>query len=235
MTKEKKGGLHGGHRERFRQRYKKNGIKSFEFHEIMEFLLFFSYPRTNVNEQAHRLGQAFGGSITKILDADITELTEKGGISETAALNLKIYLDIMKLYFAEKLLNGDGADPQATQPEFLERAVELVRIEFSGENLEKVLLLFYDNGGRLISREFIHEGSVNSVSVSANRIVRYVFAKNASAIIIAHNHPKGLAVPSPEDIMTTRSLRQTLSSLGINLIEHFVVSGAKVKGILGSY
>ena len=71
----------------------------------------------------------------------------------------------------------------------------------------------------------IHEGSVSSAKVSPRKIVDEVVKHNAAMVVIAHNHPNGLAVPSMEDIDTTSSLFGSLSNLDITLIEHFLIAG----------
>ncbi len=85
--------MHEGHRARMRDKYLKSGISSLSEHEIAELLLFYSMPRVNTNEAAHRLIDTFG-SLSNALDADAKDLINVKGIGEQTAVFLKLVKDI---------------------------------------------------------------------------------------------------------------------------------------------
>ena len=81
-----------------------------------------------------------------------------------------------------------------------------------------------DNKGKVIHTTQVIEGSVNATQVSARRIIEIAIRTNASAVIISHNHPNGVAIPSGADVATTRDLDQALRLVGIQLMDHIIVA-----------
>ena len=103
---------------------------------------------------------------------------------------------------------------------------------FFGEGREKVFVMLLDNSMCLISSEMLFDGSVNSAALDTKKIYKFAFENNAANVIIAHNHPSGTVIPSEDDIRTTSIISEGLGCLGINLAEHFVVTGDRYMPIM---
>ena len=206
---------HDGHRERLKKRFL-NSPDSFENHELLELILFYAIPRKNTNETAHKLLARFG-SVKGILDANIDALTEVEDIGPNAALYIKAIAKLLSKYeYTER--KGDGLlKTPATLSIFL-------RSLFIGTQNEASYILFFDNSKKLITCEKIGEGFSMEHTLSLRKIASSALSSNASFAILAHNHPNGRALPSGEDIHATNRIKSLLESLGVSLMEHFIVA-----------
>lgn len=214
MSNEKN--LHEGHRGRLKNRFLTNGLDSFEEHNILEMILFYSIPRKDTNDIAHALINRFG-SLKSVLDADFNDLITVKGISENSATLIKMFPAVARAYLSNKSNKKPVLDDQYSVMEFLLKT-------YYGHTKETVYLLLLNNKFELISLEKLHEGSVNSAQIELRQIVDLIIRKNASAVILAHNHPDGIPAPSSEDLATTAELISSLNMLNIQLIEHFIVT-----------
>ncbi len=212
-----------GHRERIRNKVKKHGIGVLGDHELVEFLLFNLYPRRNTNDIAHNLINRFG-SICGILTADKKELCTVPLVGESCAMFFDAACEIYRRALTEK----DSKEPFDT----LQKVGEYFAHRFFGEGREKVCIMLLDNSMCLISCEILFEGSVNSAALDTKKIYKFAFENNAANVIIAHNHPSGTVIPSEDDIRTTALIMEGLGCIGINLAEHFIVSGDRYMPIM---
>ena len=95
---------------------------------------------------------------------------------------------------------------------------------FFGRTRETVFLLCLDAKCKVLCCKEIGEGSVNTASISVRKVVETALAANATTVVLAHNHPSGIAVPSNEDIQTTQRIAAALSAVEIHLADHIVVA-----------
>ena len=207
---------HNGHRDRMRKRFLKNGLQDFDEHEVLELLLFYCIPRKNTNEVAHRLCSQFG-SFSKVLEASVHELKKVEGIGENAATFLAMIREVNRYY---QINRYSLSEPLNT----IEACGSYLREFFSIERNESVYLLCLDAKCMAISCDKVVEGSVNAAIIPTRRIVQMALERNATSVVIAHNHPSGIAVPSDEDKLATMKLAKTLFSVGISLVDHIVVA-----------
>lgn len=209
--------VHTGHRQRVKQRFLKEGLSHFERHQVVEMLLFFGIPRKDTNELAHRLMDTFG-SLSGILDAPYEELCRVPGISENAAV---------LICFCKALSREYAKDKQQTDKvlKSYQRMGEYVLPYFAGLEYEAVLLVCMDSRYRVRHAGIVTRGSVNAAEVNTRLILQTALLHNATMVVLAHNHPDGSAVPSTEDVETTRYLRRVLRSANIALMDHIVVAG----------
>ena len=221
----KNGNLHIHHRLRLKKRFLNEGLKNFEPHNILELLLFFGIPQGDTNEIAHILLNEFG-SVSAVLDAPYDRLTKISGVGEHTATLLKLLPDIFSFYTKEKLDNS-------TKKKFTvdDAANYLVPLYLTCQK-EVVRALYFDNGMNLVSEAVIHEGDVSSATFSYREMVRIAVERNTPNIIISHNHPGGLPLPSMEDMETTIKMREIFRSFGIELVEHILVAGEKYVKII---
>ena len=214
---DEKKSIHEGHRQRLKNKFLENGFQGFEPHNILELLLFYSIPRKNTNEIAHRLLNHFG-SLKNVFQADFSELLKVDGIKESSATLIKMVPMIAKEYVADSFKEGTVFDTANKIGSFFVN-------KFLGEKNEIVYAMLLNNKFELLSVVKIHEGSVNSAFVSSRKILDSVVKYNASMLIIAHNHPDGIVCPSMDDINTTADLMTAFNAFGIKLVEHFVIAG----------
>lgn len=210
-------GIHAGHRQRMKERFLAGGLDGFSDHEVFELILFYAIPRRDVNELSHRLIERFG-SYNAVFDADYEEICSVEGIGENAATLIKL----MALAWRRYAL-GDEKAPFVydTLKKVGEYAVRL----YVGVSVEKLYAMLFDNKMMLLDTVMLAEGAVNSVRVSARTIIEKAIKKNASSIILIHNHPNGVTYPSEEDKNFSQYLKNLLSNLDITLIDHIIVSG----------
>ena len=98
-----------------------------------------------------------------------------------------------------------------------------IKVRLARKNQEVFYALFFDNRHRIIAEEELFQGTVDSASVYPREVVTRVIHHNASAVILAHNHPSGDVEPSQADIAITARLKQALGLLDVNVLDHFIV------------
>ena len=200
-----------------KERFLENGCRSFQDHEVLELLLFYSMPRKDTNELGHKLLAHFG-SFDRVFDAPVEEILKVDGIGMHSAILLKSIPEIARRYRMSKI--SDGNDMQS-----LERAGDFLVEHYMPLRCEQVCMILLDNRQRMISFEVVHEGSANSSDLNIRRIVEIALAKGAASVILAHNHPNGELMPSDTDIATTRYLIKAFEPIDLHLREHILVAG----------
>ena len=205
-----------GHRQRLRDKFTNNGLDSFHDHEILELLLFYAIPRRNTNGIAHELIKTFG-SLSDVLDAPVEKLKAVDGIGDNAATLLKLIPQLARRYSMSKGSFDNILD--TTQ-----RSGDYILPFFLSQRDEVVLLVCLDSKNKVLNAQIIHRGSVNSTDISLRKILETAFTYNATKVILAHNHPSGIALPSTEDINTTKYIRDALKILSIKLVDHIIVA-----------
>lgn len=217
---------HDGHRERLREKFLgANGVQ-LEDHELLELLLFYSVPRINTNEQAHDLINSFG-SLKGVFDADIKDLQRIKKIGESSATLIKVVSALISRYSVQ------CEDPRQQYNTFSQVSSYLQGL-FAGLSTEKVYLLLFNNAMRLIKAVPVGDGSVNMTSISPNMAARTAIEYNAAYVILAHNHPAGLAIPSSEDVKTSYMMKAAFNTIGLTMIDHFLIADGKCVPILRS-
>lgn len=207
--------MHEGHRDRLRERFINEGLQNFEQHNILELLLFYSIPQRDTNEIAHRLINRFG-SLSEVLEAPVSELVQVKGIGYHSAVLLSMIPQICNKYMEDRAVRHEISG--------LEEIAKFAANCFIGMTTEHFLLICVDNRQSMISHHFISEGDVDSSSVDMRKIVQFLMGSNATAAVIAHNHPRGGIKPSRADLMTTLAIARSLDALHIRLLDHVVVS-----------
>ena len=207
---------HDGHRQRLKERFLLEGLDNFNELQVLELLLFYVIPRQDTNPLAHRLLDRFG-TLAQVLEAPVGELEKVPGIGPNAAAFLHLIRDAGRYYQVsrtkqEKILNTT------------EKCIQYLSSFFVGRRNETVFLLCLDAKCKLLCCKEIAEGSVNSASISPRRVVELALGVNATSVVLAHNHPSGLAVPSGEDVQTTHRIAAALQAVEIALADHVVIA-----------
>lgn len=208
--------LHEGHRERVRQEFLQHGFDhNTPPHKILELLLFYCVQRADTNPIAHELIAKYG-SVAGVLDAPVEELAAFKGLSERSAVLLKMIMPIARRYLYDK---------SEQRPTFcsLDAIGKYILTRYIGETQEKIGVMCLDAKGSLINFDFLSEGDLSSVGLSMRDLAKAALSGNATAAVLCHNHPNGIAVPSESDEEITKQAAETLSKIGVQLIDHIIV------------
>ena len=215
--------VHKGHRARLRETYKINGINGLHPHEALELLLFFGIPYKDTNETAHDLINHFG-SMEAVFAADIENLKSIKNMTENAAVLIKLFADMSKVYLS-------GEFPQNEVYDTKEKLADYVSNKFIGEIEERVILVLLDASDHIIDCICIGQGSASVSEVNIGRIVKIANSRNSPKLVIAHNHPDNGNI-STNDIISSRKISHSLNSVDIKLVECFVVTKNEVLSTL---
>ena len=210
--------MHMGHRERLRERFRKEGLENFEPHEVLEFLLTYAITRKDTNPIAHGLLERFG-SFEAVLEAPEEELMEVYGMGERSASLIHLMPALSAYYLGEKNTHSHLLCDST------ERMGQYLVPKFLGKTEECSYLLCLNNRRQLLGCVEISEGSVSSAPIYFRKISQILLRYQATAAVIAHNHPKGFALPSADDIRVTKQLSTFLRQMEVELVDHIIVSG----------
>lgn len=200
-------------RDRF---IEEKGFDNFSDHEVLEVLLYLCLPRCNTNEIAHDLLNEFG-SFSSVLEKSPHELAKIDGMGETAAVYLSMITEFCKRYYNDKFDNDMILDSSSKMAEY-------IIPKFIGCTEERVYCVCLNNVCKILTCSLISKGDVASAGLSVRSVVEVAIRHNSTNVILAHNHPQGLALPSNDDITMTKSIQKALEAIGINLVDHFIVA-----------
>ena len=209
-------GIHDGHRARLRASFLEHGLQSMNDINALELLLFYALPRRDTNETAHLLLERFG-SLDGVFSAPIEELCEVEGVGEYVASLITLIPEIMKKARLSKVR-------EIKQIKCSEDAGEHLLPYFMNEQDEVVYMLCLDAKRVVICCTEMGRGVVNTVDANIRRMAEKALKVKACSVIIAHNHPDGIAIPSREDDVFTKCLYDALETVGIRLEDHIIVA-----------
>ena len=219
-------GEHDGHRGRMKQRFLRYGLGSFDDVNALELLLFYAMPQKDTNHMAHELLDTFG-SLEGVFDASPEALKTVKGIKDNAVTLLRLVPAMTERYFLAKRTETNILKT-------VEASAADVKPLFMTSRDEKLYLICLDARMKVLDCREISQGSTVSVSVNMRRIAQIALGQNATAVIMAHNHTSGIALPSNEDVAVTLRVRQVLAQVGIDLVDHLVVAADEVVSMSAS-
>ena len=208
-------GLHDGHRGRKKQQFLHHGVDSFSDHELLELALYYAIPRCDTNATAHRLIERFG-SLRNVFLAPVEELTKVEGIGENAAIFLHLIPTISK--------RAQQNVPKERKLDSVEKCGTYFLRLLGGEHREALYELCLDGKGKLLACYQLSQGDMDSAALSVKQAVSNALSCGATAVVLGHNHPSGVALPSEEDRAATLRVRDALKALDIRLLDHIVVA-----------
>lgn len=204
-------------RAALKESFLKSSSMEFEGEVLLELLLSYAMPEDKLEDAARSLFDRFGTPVG-ILGAGTEVLLNAEGLSKSAAHLVGL---------AGSLIQRSGVGltghPLLSSPA---KAGEYLVPRLMGLEREMMYALCLDAHLRLLSCRPICEGDLSRLSVDAYALITEVMEMDADALIIAHNHPSGIALPSREDRVTTRDLAKLLTDFGIVLLDHLVVAGS---------
>ena len=208
--------MHDGHRQRLKNRFLQEGLDNFEELYVLELLLYYCIPRVDTNPIAHALLDHFG-SIAGVFSATPEELEKVPGMGRNSAIFLSLIPQVGRYYQVKR--NETGQILRTT-----EQCGRYLVPHFYGRENETVFLLCLDAKCKVLSCKLVGEGSVNSANIPIRRVVELALAANATTVVLAHNHPSGLALPSADDVHTTLRVAKAMDAVEITLADHIVVA-----------
>ena len=208
--------IHDGHRQRMKERFLAEGLDNFSDIQVLELLLFYAVPRQDTNPIAHALLERFG-TLAQVLETPVAELEKVKGVGHNAAVLLNLSTELGRRYQVSRMM-------QTRILASVEECGKFLVPRFFGRRNETVFILCLDAKCKVLGCVEVGEGSVNSAGVPVRRIVETALAYNATTVILAHNHPSGLALPSGEDVQTTHRVAAALNAVEISLADHIVVA-----------
>lgn len=208
--------IHTGHRQRLKERFRQEGLDSFDELHVLELLLFYAIPQGDTNPLAHELLNRFG-SLTGVLEAKREELEQVKGLGAHSVTLLRLVTELGR-YYAVQRMSMERVLPT------LEKCGEYLVPFFIGQREETVYLLCLDGKCKVLACRKLGQGGVNSVGVPIRRVVETALNTNASSVILAHNHPSGLALPTAEDVQVTKKVATALDLVGVRLADHVIVA-----------
>ena len=219
MDETKRAHPHANHRERVRNLFLKSGLDGFSEHNVLELLLFYTIPQGDTNVTAHNLIDAFG-SLQGVLDAPVEELKKVRGVGEYTAVFLSILPQLARRYSIGKAPDRVSLFDRAALSQYVSSL-------FIGMKTEQFFLLSFDGAGQLNNSVRLSEGGMQQIDVDKRRIMEAALRSDAVYVVLAHNHPGGVAAPSAADASATRTAANLLASVGIRLEDHMIVAGGE--------
>lgn len=218
--KKKDSNIHIDHRKRVRERFIKEGsLDSFEYHQIIELLLFFTIPRRDTNVIAHKLLDEYG-SFHNLLNAKPEDLMKRCNLSQPTAVLIS-----MIPYLSRKYLNSRWDKNVVIDNSII--ASEYFGSLLLGQPFESFYMLYLDTRKRLNKSVKISEGNNRESYIYVDKIVDYALLYKACFVVMGHNHPSGTLKPSPADVNATKKVIEALEIINVRLLDHIIVCGEK--------
>ncbi len=211
--------LHAGHRSRLRERFLKHGLEGFEDHQALELLLSYALPRRDTNALAHQILNHCGG-FRQVFESDISELSEIKGLKENSAGLIALVAALNRRYL--KYLHQETMNRRKL--ESTEECCAYCSGLFHYTNREELWMICVNAQKEVLSEQMLAFGSPDMVKLPVREVVEIAIRSKALGVILAHNHPGGIALPSAQDLYSTRQLAQALRLVDIQLMDHIIVT-----------
>ena len=205
--------------ERPRERLASLGPQALSNAELIAILVRVGVKGENAVTVGQRLLKKFGG-LSGLHRAPFAELKNQHGIGEAKAAQIKAAIELGR----RLTLESPEERPTINSPA---DAAALVTYEMSAFEQEHLRVILLDRRNRVLETVEIYKGSVNSSQVRVGEIFKEAIRKNASALIVIHNHPSGDPTPSPDDVAVTRAIVQAGKMLDVDVLDHMVIGQGK--------
>ncbi|MCX9468049.1 DNA repair protein RadC [Vibrio cholerae] len=203
-----------------REKLLQRGPQSLSDAELLAIFLLTGTHGMNVLALADLLLRDFG-SLRALFCASKEQFCRHKGLGEAKFVQLQAVLEMTQRYLAETLKRGDALTSPHQTKLYLSSVLR-------DRQREAFYILFLDNQHRVIRDEILFEGTIDAASVYPREVVKRALHHNAAAVILAHNHPSGVAEPSQADRRITDRLRDALGLVEIRVLDHFVVGDGEV-------
>src|SRR5262245_28026543 len=206
---------HAGHRQRLRARFLDAGAKALADYELLELLLFRAIPHRDVKPLAKDLLARFG-SFAEVISAPRERLSEIGGLSDAAVIELKIVEAA-----AHRLVRGEVKRREVLSS--WSSVLDYCRSAMAFADREQFRVIFLDKRNQLIADEVQQTGTVDHTPVYPREVIKRALELSATALILVHNHPSGDPSPSQADIQMTKAIIDIANPLGVAVHDQIIV------------
>jgi len=206
--------------ERPREKLLERGPEALSDAELLAIFLRTGVRGKTAVDVARGLLARFGG-LRALLTAPRAEVCRESGLGEAKYVALQAALEIGRRHLAEKLQRGTALESADDTRRYLQA-------QLRDRQHEVFCCLFLDNRHRVLAFEELFQGTLNGTAVYPREIVKRTMHHNAAAVILVHNHPSGVAEPSRQDELLTERLKESLETLDVRLLDHFVVGDGEV-------
>lgn len=204
--------------ERPRERLLAQGAAALNDAELLAIFLRVGVRGMSAVDLARTLLAHFDGSLARLAAASPQALTEVSGIGPAKAAQLAATLELARRGLREQMRDRISLSNPALVRDWL-------RLSLASLPHEVFCALWLDAQNRLIADDTLFRGTLTQTSVYPREVVKQALARNAAAVIFAHNHPSGIAEPSAADQSLTRQLKQALDMIDVRVVDHFIVAG----------
>jgi DNA repair protein RadC len=204
--------------ERPREKLLQRGAAALSDAELLAIFLRVGVAGKSAVDLARDLLNHFGG-LTRLFAAEQAEFSAFPGMGPAKYAQLQAVLEMSRRALGEDMKRGDAlSSPRAVR--------DYLRLLLGGRNHEVFMALFLDAQNRVLSSEELFRGTLTQTSVYPREIVVRALHHNAAGVILAHNHPSGVAEPSQADRWLTDQLKAALGLVDVKVIDHFIVAGS---------
>ena len=204
--------------ERPRERLMANGAETLSDAELLAIYLRVGVRGKSAVDLARDLLKHFDGQLSRLVDASLAEMAQVSGIGLAKAAQLKASFELARRALFQEMSQRDSfASPGQVR--------DWLRLKLATRQHEVFMALWLDAQNRLLKAEELFSGSLTQTSVYPREVVKSALLHNAAAVILAHNHPSGLAEPSRADELLTRNLKDALALVDVKVLDHFIVAG----------
>ncbi|MFZ2628956.1 MAG: DNA repair protein RadC [Rugosibacter sp.] len=203
--------------ERPRERLLQKGAAALSDAELLAIFLRVGIRGKSAVDLARDLLDQFDGDLAQLVSASGQTLSKLSGIGPAKAALLSASLELARRTLVNPMKERNAlSSPQAVR--------DWLRLSLGGLQHEVFVALWLDAQNRLIATEELFRGTLTQTSVYPREVVKRALACNAGSVILAHNHPSGLAEPSSADQMLTSTLKQTLALIDVKVLDHFIIT-----------
>ena len=199
---------HKGHRQRMRERVQSYGLDSLAEHEALEYVLYLTNAQKDTNGIAHDLIDRFG-DFAAVLEASEEELCTVEGVGPSTARMLHLLPQISRYY-------GRSRTSTTRCIKTTEQMGSYLMAKFAWSDYERAMLVSLDSRKRV--------GTSDRVSLDIKNVVAAAIKGGTDAVVLCHNHPNGVALPSLEDMDATGSIARALGLVNVHLLDHFILT-----------
>jgi DNA repair protein RadC len=207
-------------RQRPRERLLSEGAAALSDPELLALFLRVGCKGRSAVELGRELLLQFG-SIQGVFGATLTQVSLVPGMGPAKFAQLKAVMELAQRAIREPMEAGETLN----SPDMVRR---YLRMTMGRRQHESFNVLFLDVKNRLLACEEMFRGTLTHTSVYPREVVKAALHRNAASVMLAHNHPSGIAAPSDADLQLTRALVQALSLIDVRVLDHFVVAGPDV-------
>ncbi len=212
-----------GHRKRLTQRFLQSGLDGFLDYEIVELLLTLGTPRKDCKQIAKEAIKEFRG-LRGVLDASVDDLQKIKGIGPYNAFGLKLFQAVSARLAKERVSETVLLHSSKAAADYLQKSI-------GREQKEHFVALYLNSRNLLVYDETISVGIINASIVHPREVFKPAVQHLATQVIVGHNHPSGDSAPSPEDVALTRRLAEAAKIIGIELLDHIIVTKDKFSSL----